>query len=304
MLSTRSINRLLLTVASLGCGLSFAAEVVKKTPKKAVIKVSTDEAEDFEEGDTIILKSADKKRFKLNVEQIDGRLITVTGPIEGLDPDDIYRVAGSTGTAQNVSVGATTSRIDAGNTIPFYMNISLGRRWLKDTESQNLVDFRIGYLWSHIPLGISGFVTSYTPILNDDDFISKNDLSGSEFGIQAELTRHFGPFRPYLGIRFLLAGTLSGDIEASEPSYTATSTISEKREKTAAVELGSEYYFSKSFALSMTFKKSSSAKGTRKSTYIITDSSSGERINGRDESKYSVKYDEFLFGMTFFGLNN
>ncbi|RYZ59629.1 MAG: hypothetical protein EOP07_03365 [Proteobacteria bacterium] len=303
MLSHRLISRMLLTIVTLGCGTSFAAEVVKKTAKKAVIKVSADEAEDFEEGDTIILKSPDKKRFKLNVEQIDGRLLTVTGPIEGLDPDDIYRVAGSTGSSQNISVGSTTSRMDVGNTLPFYANISLGRRWLKDVETQNLVDFRIGYIWSEIPLGVSGYITSYTPILNDD-FISENDLSGSEFGVQAELTRHFGPFRPYLGVRFLLAGTLSGDLETSDPSFTSTSTISEKREKTAAIELGSEYYFTKSFALSMTFKKSSSAKGDRKSTFIVTDSSTGDRINGRDESKYSVTYDEFLFGMTFFGLNN
>jgi hypothetical protein len=304
MLSNKSMNRLLLTVFTLGCGSSFAAEVVKKTPKKAVIKVSADEAEDFEEGDIIILKSAEKQRFKLTVEQIDGRLITVTGPIEGLDPDDIYRVAGSTGTAQNASVGSTTARMDVGNTLPFYTNLSLGRRWVKDVESQNLVDFRIGYLWSEIPLGVSGYVTSYTPILNHDDFISENDLSGAEFGIQAELTRHFGPLRPYFGVRLLLAGTLSGDLEAKKDGFTTTSTVSDTRDKTVALELGSEYYFSRSFALSMTFKKSASAKGTRQSTSITTDFSSGATENFKDESKYSVKYDEFLFGMTFFGLNN
>ena len=292
--------------------VSYSATITKKGAKKALLKFTKAELEEyeFESGDSFELRDLNDSAYSVKLLRINGLQGTITGDIEGLKVTEQYDIhdAGQSGSGNDERSYKERAKQEKNQEPPpLGFGLAFGRYWPKGTVAINVVTIDSHYVFPSLPLAIGG---GFNLLSLKDDTSGESDTlgdsvesSGYSLSVFAQLTKRFGMFRPFIEGRYYLSGDLKASTSESDEGLAVEMVAKKKIHPYPALYFGTEIYLGPQFSLYVRAGKGNrekfDASGKIKITYDSDLGMPPESIDLK-ENGMNLKYDTFMLGVSFY----
>lgn len=287
--------------------IALSAELLQKNSKKAILKLTEDESDFFDEGDRIKLISSEGYELSLKVFQIDGRRATVIGKdVRRLSEEDVYEIEMNEPSSSDSKKGLLPQSSTAPLS-PGYLSLGYGRRWIKDSVDEASSTLKIGYLFEPLPIGVGLEVLFLSALDKSYEGITEIKKSSYEFSGRFEFTKRFGVIRPFVAARYLIAGEAEGSMDFNDRSTGVSGGAEAKAKMNPEItaDYGIEFYLSPKFAIFVSGQKKAKASETDQIKIHLKNPYTGDvETYEESSSKSKSSYDSLTVGITLFGFSN